>query len=235
MYRYLKKILNRLIREQSLERIKPNSWNPIEIYLMKDHLDRYKFAEQFTTQKLTLDIACGFGYGTRLLANSAQKVIGVDLSKDSIKQASRRYLLNNLQFVCSDALDFLRINTSFEVICSFETVEHISDYKMFLKLLFARLKHKGTLIISSPNRDFGELFFGDSVSPYHIKEFYTNELFDMLKDIFKNKPQVYRQRMFSRKNMVLSALFSLINLNPKIEKDKNGDSSVTNIFVVQKE
>ena len=46
-----------------------------------EHVHRYLWAEQFSRGKRVLDIACGEGYGSEILARSAAHVIGVDLSK----------------------------------------------------------------------------------------------------------------------------------------------------------
>jgi len=55
----------------------------------QDHLDRYRFAAQFTQDAKVLDIACGTGYGSRLLVEegSASFVWGVDVCEDAITRA----------------------------------------------------------------------------------------------------------------------------------------------------
>ena len=77
------------------ERYVPQIGGEIEL----EHIHRYLWAKQFSHGKRVLDIACGEGYGSEVLARSAAQVIGVDLSKDAVVHASRKYLGQNLEFL----------------------------------------------------------------------------------------------------------------------------------------
>ena len=69
------------------ERMIPEFNEGEEIYL--EHITRYIFASQFIKDKIVLDIACGSGYGSDyLLKNGARKVIGVDISKETVEYLS---------------------------------------------------------------------------------------------------------------------------------------------------
>ena len=68
----------------------------------EDHIERYRFARQFVSDKTVLDIACGTGYGSNLLADSgASRVDGVDISEDVINYAISSYQADNLFFLKS--------------------------------------------------------------------------------------------------------------------------------------
>ena len=56
-----------------------------------EHLHRYAFAALFTGDKAILDIACGEGYGSALLARRARRVVGVDIAAEAIQHAQRKY------------------------------------------------------------------------------------------------------------------------------------------------
>jgi len=45
----------------------------------------YVFANQFVNEKCVLDAGCGCGYGAAMLANSAEHIVGIDLSKKAIE------------------------------------------------------------------------------------------------------------------------------------------------------
>ena len=54
-------------------------------HLEQDHLERYRFARGFADGRRVLDIACGAGYGSQMLAEAgAETVTGVDLNQDII-------------------------------------------------------------------------------------------------------------------------------------------------------
>ena len=60
---------------------------------------RYKFADSFCRDKVVLDVGCGAGFGTVLLANMAKKVIGVDVSPEAVDYARTRFSKGNLDFM----------------------------------------------------------------------------------------------------------------------------------------
>lgn len=162
----------------------------------EDHLLRYQFARKFVKGKIVLDIASGDGYGASMLAASAKRVTGVELSENSTKMAKVKYSSNkNLNFIHSNALSFLKNNKKrYDVIVSFETIEHIAKYQLFLSLLKANLKPKGILILSTPEKRFSDFFAGGTFNPYHIKEFYYSEIKALCTKVFSNLPKVYLQR-----------------------------------------
>ena len=81
------------------ERYVPQIGGEIEL----EHVHRYLWAQQFSRGKRVLDIACGEGYGSEILARFAAHVIGVDLSEDTVVHASRKYCRKNLEFLVGSA------------------------------------------------------------------------------------------------------------------------------------
>jgi len=230
----LKENLRRLAQNWTPERIGHHSIDLLELWLTVDHIARYKFAQSYVVNKTVLDVACGTGYGTALLSQQAKTVVGVDISDKAIELAKRKHQTQNSVFVLSEAINFLKTTHGFDVICSFETIEHIEDYLTFLQLVHSRLNLGGTLIISSPNKEFGELLLSGPVSSYHCQEFKTEEMRDMLKEIFGSSSKIYKQRIFSRKRIFVSALFSFFVPWSFIREEEDSFSGVTDIFVVQK-
>ncbi len=189
--------------------------------------------------KKVLDIACGEGYGSKLLAKKATRVTGVDNESRAIQVAKTKYGLKNRRknttFVCSDAIDFLSNSTDqFDVIVSFETVEHVKEYKKFLKLMHQCLKPGGILLLSTPNKKFFDVFFGGTYNPFHLKEFYTNELALLLKRIFRTEPQVYRQGEVLRRLFILSTLSRFFWNKSLIAKAAPHTTGMGNLYVVVK-
>jgi SAM-dependent methyltransferase len=148
MLRIVRRIINRIIRafiflikrEINPEVITGNGerFDP-ELTAWKDpnHLKRYEFALEFVKKgDIVIDIACGTGYGTKILARRAHKVYGVDISKIAIQYAKKKYKLKNTVYLIKN---FWNFSTKGDVIVSFETVEHIQDCdgvnEIFRKLL----------------------------------------------------------------------------------------------------
>lgn len=117
----------------------------------KEHLNRYNYALPYSKDNRVLDIACGCGYGSYLLATEgeAKIVIGVDLDEEAIRYGNYRYSQNNLQRFQSDAVTF-KHEDKFDLIISFETIEHIPNYLEFIENLYENLEDDGVLLISTP-------------------------------------------------------------------------------------
>ena len=64
-----------------------------------EHIHRYVLACELIEDMDVLDIASGEGYGSSMLAEKANTVIGVDISQETIKHAKRKYSGKNLKFM----------------------------------------------------------------------------------------------------------------------------------------
>ncbi|PJJ64251.1 class I SAM-dependent methyltransferase [Chryseobacterium geocarposphaerae] len=146
-----------------------------------EHLNRYLYALQYTSQKKVLDIACGCGYGTFLMAEKgAESVIGVDLSEDAIRYGNHRYARQNLKRFVADATTFNH-DYLFDIIVSFETIEHIPDYSGFIENLYRNLSDNGTLLISTP---ITKTTTTSPQNPYHMIEWNFYDFQNLFKDKF---------------------------------------------------
>lgn len=196
-----------------------------------DHMERYKFALNYIKNKSVLDIACGVGYGSNILATSgAQQVVGVDISNDAINYARENY--NNIKFQQGNLCDF-NPNELFDVIVSFETIEHMDSYQDAISNYYKLLKDDGILIISSPNRiitspDINSVYDKPG-NKYHQHEFLINELKSELQKagFLIDNSDIYGQR-FQRyfKNRYIRRLYQKIfnpdvNSSPIVTKVKN--------------
>lgn len=163
------------------ERLHPEINGQIAI----EHLHRYALASDFVKGKKILDVASGEGYGSYILSKYATSVVGVDISQDAVKHASDKYKNNNLSYVLGSA-DALPLNANeFDVVVSFETIEHLIDHQAMLSEIKRVLKPGGILIISSPDK---EKYTDDTnhENEYHLKELYFDEFKKLIKDNFKN-------------------------------------------------
>lgn len=165
---------------------------------MREHYARYFLATQLVGDDArVLDIACGEGYGSELLMRSANcvEVLGVDLSPEAVNHARMKYRpvagaagLYGPTYEVGDiqALD-PNWSSSFDLVVSFETIEHVAETERALKELRRVLKPDGYLVISTPNK--GVYPAGN---PFHLRELTTAELVEGLVPDY-DSVQVWRQ------------------------------------------
>ena len=146
-----------------------------------EHIVRYLFASNYVSNLDVLDIACGTGYGTQILGKAgAKKVIGVDLNKQAISKSNISNKLKNVNYKKGNACNLDFKDKSFDLIISFETIEHIKEYERFLSEIERVLRNNGVLIISTPNYKVSK-----NKNPFHEKEFTKSKFKEILKKRFK--------------------------------------------------
>ncbi len=143
--------------------------------IIYEHWHRYLIGREYVTGKRVLDIPCGEGYGSNLLATRAESVLGIDISSEAVAHATARYDKENLRFIAADCTDIHEPDASFDVIISFEMIEHITTQEVFLREVVRLLKPGGMFIISSPNRPEYSDRTGYK-NEFHLKELDQTEL-----------------------------------------------------------
>src|SRR5208337_4385431 len=90
------------------ERFYPDGFMPP--WVRYQHLERYRWAAKFVAGKRVLDVACGTGYGTALLANAgAAQVDGFDIGTGTFAPTSIRRSSPNWPLECSSPACLSRI------------------------------------------------------------------------------------------------------------------------------
>ncbi|CAB3688900.1 Ubiquinone biosynthesis O-methyltransferase, mitochondrial [Achromobacter mucicolens] len=141
------------------------------------HIARYSFAQPYCADKRVLDVACGEGYGSRLLADwGASEVVGVDISADAVHSAQRHFGGGKVSFIQSEGETLLEKfePESFDLIVSFETIEHVVDPVKFLTNVKRLLKPGGVIAISCPN-DWWYFPTEEERNPYHLRKYTFDE------------------------------------------------------------
>ncbi|MDO9333402.1 MAG: glycosyltransferase [Dehalococcoidales bacterium] len=148
-------------------------------------VSQYDFAASFIKGKLTLDIACGNGFGVWYLKRKGAMVIGGDISMDALK-SSKQFCQDEdaTDFVVMDATKLPFASKTLAAIVSIETLEHLPDHDKFLGECQRVLKEEGIFICSTPNRQVSAYVGGRSVNPYHINELSPKELEGLLNKYF---------------------------------------------------
>ena len=155
------------------------------------HLMRYKFVRGFVkdTDNI-LDVACGTGYGTRLISDYCNSIDGVDFDEDTIRYANEIYGGDNRIFRVGNILE---VTGTYDIIICFETIEHLSKEDGFkvIQRLKECLKPNGILFISTPKK-----LPIEECSPNRIESHlfeYTLEDFQELLNKYFERPVLFSQ------------------------------------------
>lgn len=142
------------------------------------HLNRYLLARSYCSGKKVLDIACGEGYGSYVMAESwgAAQVHGVDNSPEAIESARKNFTSQRVVYHCQDAerLGELFGSDEFDLIVSLETFEHLRNPQPVLRELNRILKPEGTVIVTCPNDHWYYRAQGVA-NPFHVRKYYFEE------------------------------------------------------------
>jgi ubiquinone/menaquinone biosynthesis C-methylase UbiE len=149
-----------------------------------EHYHRYAMVVDLVRDKNVLDVASGAGYGSAFMADVARSVIGVDIAHEAVAYASSTYQKNNLKFQQGSATKLDFADASFDVVVSFETIEHLYDQEEMLAEIRRVLRPEGVLVISSPNRPIYSEESGEH-NEFHVKELDFKEFDDLLKMQFQ--------------------------------------------------
>jgi len=158
-----------------------------------EHLHRYAIARELCSRLDVLDIACGEGYGANLLAERARSVVGVDIAPDAIAHAAARYTSPNLQFRLGTCAEIPSADASFDLVVSFETIEHHDQHEEMMIEFGRVLRPGGLLLISSPDKLHYADLPGHS-NPFHVKELYAEEFEALLRRCFR-EVRIFGQRV----------------------------------------
>jgi ubiquinone/menaquinone biosynthesis C-methylase UbiE len=142
----------------------------------------YEYVTPLIKGKTVLDVGCGLAYGTALMAESAASIVGVDYDQSVVDDNSTRYShIKNLSFqrVTVPPLPFA--DESFEVVTTFQFIEHIHPRREFMKECIRVLKPGGKLYVTTPNtkRSLAR-------NPFHIHEYTFEEMKNEVSTLTKN-------------------------------------------------
>jgi SAM-dependent methyltransferase len=151
-----------------------------------EHLARYLYAAPLARGRSVLDAACGEGYGSAILAAAgAASVVGVDVDPETVEHARARHGIDARR---ADVADLPFDDGAFELVVSFETIEHVPDPERALAEMRRVLSPEGTLVVSTPNA--AEYLVA---SEFHVREFTPDELESLLRAHFERVELVYQQ------------------------------------------
>lgn len=143
----------------------------------RDHLERYLLASKYANGRI-LDAACGAGYGSFVLSQGGNRVVGVDASKEALEFAQEHY--PGPGYVHGRIEDRPWAGR-FDAVVSLETIEHLKEPDYALEAF--RDACGGTFIVSVPNEEgfpfVAEKFANDEYP--HFRHYWPYELEKLLK------------------------------------------------------
>lgn len=155
-------VVNRLVKENYSD-------------ILEEHMKRYELSCKYVKDKIVLDAACGAGYGSKMLINAgAALVCGVDISEESLISAKRDYGSPNLEFIQGDVNRLPFTDASFDIVVSYETIEHIEKGSNWIQESARLLKEGGIFLVSTPNRAVtnpGTFYYERPLNPHHQFEY----------------------------------------------------------------
>lgn len=159
-----------------IERLKAGLEDPYDPIEASIHVGRYAMALPFASGRRVLDIACGEGYGSWLLADAgASEVVGVDISAEAIAKARANFPHERLRFEegAGESLSERLPQGHFDLIVCIETIEHVADVEAFLRDLRAVAAPGAIFVITCPNDHW---YYRDGgTNPYHVRRLTLDE------------------------------------------------------------
>lgn len=173
------------------ERIIPDeSCSSKERYLLYlRSLFAYEFASGYIKSPArVLEVGYGDGYGTVYLARKLPmcQFCAIDLAASLSDISTNKYRLDNCHFVSYDGNRIPYEDRAFDVIVSFQVIEHVADVDAYLHEMIRVLKPDGRIIISTPNRSHRLAEGQTPWNRYHLREFSAQQLKFVLESRFRH-------------------------------------------------
>jgi 2-polyprenyl-3-methyl-5-hydroxy-6-metoxy-1,4-benzoquinol methylase len=164
------------------------------------HQKDYEKAAELVPSCRVLDLGCNNGYGSYELSRHGHEVIGVDVSADALADARRRFHAASLEFRQVNGLELPFDSNQFDLVTSFQVIEHIIDMDAYLNEIWRVLKPGGIVVFTTPN---AAIRLDPDMKPwnrFHIQEFTPSRLEALLRPTFAQvklrgqfaKDEIYR-------------------------------------------
>lgn len=173
------------LQAEKHELISGHSFQSEEEYVLHlMHTASYLQAARLSENKKVLDLGCNTGYGTEILSKVARHVVGVDVSEQAISVAQKKYGNRRMKFQLIDGTQIPFKDNEFDVVVSFQVIEHIVNYSVYIGELKRVLSPGGIVMFTTPN---ALLRLDPGMKPwneFHVREFDNSELESLLSTFF---------------------------------------------------
>jgi SAM-dependent methyltransferase len=157
---------------------------PAENYWYRRHEAVYEWIAARVAGLRAVDMACGEGYGSDLLAHSAASVVGVDANPDAYEHARARYVRDNLRFERA-LVEAYGQSGSLDAVVFLQTIEHVQEPRDVLEHFRALLAPGGIAYVSTPNvLTLAPPGASKSDNPWHLREYRADEFRSLCESVF---------------------------------------------------
>jgi 2-polyprenyl-3-methyl-5-hydroxy-6-metoxy-1,4-benzoquinol methylase len=176
---------------------------PAENYWFQRHLAVYEWIADSVAGMRVIDMACGEGYGSAVLARSAASAVGVDANPEAHEHARLRYVRDNLRFD-RGLIETYGDKGAYDAVVHLQTIEHVLDPAAALEHFRSLLAPGGTVYISTPNvLTLAPEGAERSDNPWHLREYRAREFRELCESVFA---QVQLLGLFHARKLRLHAL-----------------------------
>lgn len=175
--------------ESSSERIIPELYEEsVEQWVL---FLKHKFAYELALSYINatdrvLEIGCGDGYGAHLISSIGADVVAIDVDTNAINYAKRKYKDTNITFELYDGETIDYADHIFNMIVSFQVIEHVADVEKYLKNIKRLLKPEGIFIITTPSRTYRLKPNQKPWNEFHLREYDISSLKSDIIRVFPN-------------------------------------------------
>jgi len=215
--------------------IKPEEFKTKEEFVLHlIHSFAYESVSSLSVGKKVLDFGCNTGYGTNIVNVSCEYICGVDVSAEAIDEAKNKYKKKNIDFKVIDGKSLPFADKYFELIVSFQVLEHIVDHKAYIAEIRRTLvEDDGVVVFTTPNKD---MRLDEGMKPwneFHVREYTHHELQELLSTFF---PFVKVLGLFAKDELykIEHDRLTKAKLDAKNSNEKNLDTSLSIRDLVKK-
>jgi SAM-dependent methyltransferase len=156
---------------------------PAENYWYRRHLAVYEWVAARCAGLDVVDMACGEGYGTAVLARRAARVTGVDANPDAHEHARLKYTRPGVRFV-RDLVE--TYDEACDAVVFLQTIEHVEDPAAILEHFRSMLRPGGAAYVSTPNvLTLAPAGAEKSGNPWHVREYRAAEFRELCESVFE--------------------------------------------------
>jgi SAM-dependent methyltransferase len=160
---------------------------PAENYWYRRHLAVYEWIGARVIGSRVIDMACGEGYGSEVLARGAAAVVGVDANPEAHEHARLRYSRQNLRFERGMVENHGGEGGGgiYDAVVFLQTIEHVEDPSAVLRHFRSLLAPGGVVYVSTPNvLKLAPPGAAKSDNPWHITEYRASEFGQLCRGVF---------------------------------------------------
>jgi 2-polyprenyl-3-methyl-5-hydroxy-6-metoxy-1,4-benzoquinol methylase len=153
---------------------------PAENYWFRRHLVVYEWIAERCAGLEVVDMACGEGYGTEVLARRARRVTGVDANPEAFEHARLKYTRPGVRFV----RNMIELHSEpCDVVVFLQTIEHVPDPEGVLRHF---KEMAGTVYVSTPNLlTLAPPGADKSGNPWHLREYRAADFRALCERVFE--------------------------------------------------